>query len=33
VELKVPILSGAEAFEVLLQQGPEAARKVATMGK
>jgi DNA ligase (NAD+) len=33
VELKVPILSGAEAFEVLLQQGPEAARKVATMGE
>ena len=32
VELKVPVLSGAEAFEVLLEQGPEAARKVATIG-
>ena len=33
VELKVPILSGADAFEVLLQQGPEAALKVATVGE
>jgi DNA ligase (NAD+) len=32
VELKVPVLGGAEAFEVLLDQGPEAARKVATVG-
>ena len=32
VELKVPVLSGAEAFEVLLEHGPEAARQVATMG-
>ncbi|HZA71685.1 MAG TPA: NAD-dependent DNA ligase LigA [Propionibacteriaceae bacterium] len=32
VELKVPILSGAEAFTVLLEQGPEAAAKVATTG-
>ena len=32
VELKVPILSGAEAFEVLLDQGPEAAATVATTG-
>jgi DNA ligase (NAD+) len=32
VELKVPVLTGAEAFEVLLEQGPEAARKVATVG-
>jgi DNA ligase (NAD+) len=33
VELKVPVLSGAEAFEVLLDQGPEAAREVATVGE
>ena len=32
VELKVPILSGAEAFTVLLDQGPEAAATVATTG-
>ncbi len=32
VELKVPVLSGAEAFEVLLEQGPEAGRRVATVG-
>ena len=31
VELKVPILTGAEAFTVLLDQGPEAA-EVATTG-
>ena len=30
VELKVPILSGAEAFRVLLDSGPEAAAEVAT---
>jgi DNA ligase (NAD+) len=33
VELKVPVLSGAEAFEVLLEHGPEAARQVATVGE
>ena len=33
VELKVPVLSGAEAFEVLLEQGPEAGRQVATVGE
>ena len=33
VELKVPVLSGAEAFEVLLEQGPEAAGEVATVGE
>ena len=33
VELKVPVLSGAEAFQLLLEQGPEAARKVATVGE
>ena len=33
VELKVPILSGADAFEVLLEQGSEAAQKVATVGE
>jgi DNA ligase (NAD+) len=33
VELKVPVLSGAEAFEVLLDKGPEAAAKVATVGE
>jgi DNA ligase (NAD+) len=32
VELKVPILRGAEAFTVLLDNGPEAAAKVATAG-
>ena len=32
VELRVPVLSGAEAFEVLLERGPEAASKVATVG-
>jgi DNA ligase (NAD+) len=32
VELKVPVLSGAEAFEVLLESGPEAAGKIATVG-
>jgi DNA ligase (NAD+) len=32
VELKVPILSGAEAFRVLLEQGPEAAAEVAIRG-
>jgi DNA ligase (NAD+) len=29
VELKVPILNGAEAFTVLLEQGPEAAAQVS----
>jgi DNA ligase (NAD+) len=32
VELKVPILTGAEAFAVLLEQGPDAAAEVATRG-
>ena len=32
VELKVPVLSGAEAFEVLLNDGPAAAGAVATVG-
>ncbi len=32
VELKVPVLSGAEAFEVLLRSGPEAAGAIATTG-
>src|SRR3712207_4053527 len=30
VELKVPILSGAEAFTVLIEQGPEAAAELAS---
>jgi DNA ligase (NAD+) len=33
LELKVPVLSGADAFEVLLEQGPKVAQKVATMGE
>jgi len=33
VELRVPVLSGAEAFDVLLEQGPEAGRQVATVGE
>jgi DNA ligase (NAD+) len=33
LELKVPVLSGPEAFEVLLKQGPDAAREVATVGE
>jgi DNA ligase (NAD+) len=33
LELKVPVLSGAQAFQVLLDQGPEAAHKVATVGE
>jgi DNA ligase (NAD+) len=33
VELKVPVLSGADAFQVLLERGPEAARHVATVGE
>jgi DNA ligase (NAD+) len=32
VELKVPVLNGAGAFTVLLEQGPEAAAAVATTG-
>jgi DNA ligase (NAD+) len=32
VELKVPVLSGADAFEVLLEQGPDAAQEVASVG-
>jgi DNA ligase (NAD+) len=33
VELKVPVLNGADAFGVLLQPGPKAAQKVATVGE
>ena len=29
VELKVPVLSGPDAFRVLLEQGPEAAAELA----
>ncbi len=32
VQLKVPVLSGVAAFEVLLDSGPEAAEKIATRG-
>jgi DNA ligase (NAD+) len=32
VDLKVPVLMGAEAFEVLLHQGPEPAMEIATVG-
>ena len=32
VALKVPVLSGAEAFSTLLDGGPEAAAEVATVG-
>ena len=32
VELKVPVLAGAEGFRVLLEQGPDAAAAVATRG-
>jgi DNA ligase (NAD+) len=33
LELKVPVLSGTEAFQVLLGQGAEAAHKVATVAE
>jgi DNA ligase (NAD+) len=33
VELKVPVLSGADAFDVLLERGPDAAREVSTLGE
>ncbi len=33
VQLKVPVLSGAEAFRTLLDAGPEAAATVATAGE
>jgi DNA ligase (NAD+) len=33
LELKVPILSGVDAFEVLLEQGSQAAHKVATVAE
>jgi len=33
LELKVPVLSGADAFEVLLGRGQDAALKVATVGE
>lgn len=32
VELKVPILSGPGAFDVLLHEGPDRAREIATEG-
>ena len=32
VELKVPILTGADAFRVLLDRGADAAMEVATVG-
>ncbi len=31
-QLKVPVLAGVGAFEVLLDEGPEAAAEVATVG-
>ena len=33
VELKVPVLRGADAFDVLLERGPDAAREIATIGE
>jgi DNA ligase (NAD+) len=33
LELKVPVLSGTEAFQVLLEQGAAAAHKVATVAE
>jgi DNA ligase (NAD+) len=33
VQLKVPVLSGADAFRTLLDAGPEAAAEVATVGE
>ena len=33
VTLKVPILRGADAFRVLLDDGPEAATEIATVGE
>jgi DNA ligase (NAD+) len=33
LELKVPVLSGTEAFQVLLEQGAEAAHKVVTLAE
>ncbi len=33
VELKVPVLSGADAFDMLLERGADAAREVATIGE
>jgi DNA ligase (NAD+) len=33
VTLKVPILRGADAFRVLLDEGPEAATAIATVGE
>ena len=33
VLLKVPVLTGAEAFNTLLDAGPEAASEVATVGE
>ncbi len=33
LELKVPVLSGTAAFQVLLEQGAEAAHKVATVAE
>ena len=33
VELKVPVLRGADAFDVLLERGPDAALEVAIIGE
>jgi len=33
VTLKVPILRGADAFRVLLDDGPEAATEIASIGE
>ena len=33
VELKVPVLGGADAFNMLLERGPDAAREIATIGE
>jgi DNA ligase (NAD+) len=33
VELKLPVLSGADAFDVLLERGPDAALEVAIIGE
>jgi DNA ligase (NAD+) len=33
VALKVPVLRGADAFQVLLTDGPDAATEIATVGE
>ena len=33
VELKLPVLSGADAFDMLLERGPDAALEVAIIGE